>query len=771
MLHYLFTNDIRREKWPDILAEYAQLINNDCVPTANEDKSQNNVIHTLLSYLCIQKGSKANELCRNGHADAVILNFINRFQFPNARTAESFRDMRNDKMSVAPLRLAVQLLFALNLIDRTEAHVSYAELAKYIICNSNTAKGNGDILTLVREIVTDRRNEIDAPPVPDTDTLHAQDIEWKHCPRQIRELFALLQFVPFVEASEERFDFVMPDEMDAEAAKMFFHIVNNREMWEPPQSSDWKKIRESYQTYLDSGLAFFTSANSLELKRCSPRKGKDLKEEYKSWLKQPPVSKSSGTAEQYACALNLVCQRGSQINTNSWKGLYEALYGHLPEQDIFQISSFGQLLERFSALDYVINGLPQGLQSCRKEWEESDTKPVNLPPAWNFFKEFMKWRDEQCSSESVQPQDKDSSPAACFLIENKQIAYYGVPGSGKSFQVNADIDKILDGKGVEKNKMGQHKIRCVFHPDYSNADFVGQILPVISDKEVKYQFRPGPLATILYRALHDPSKPYFLIIEEINRGNAAAIFGELFQLLDRIKDGEEDSSTVNTYGPGWSAYDVENIDLNAYIRRGDPNDPDSVTNTDVRSFGGGIEFSHDTAIRLPPNLSIYATMNTSDQNVFAMDNAFQRRFGTKLIRNKLEDASQYNIEIEGTGVYWGAFREWINKKILAVPGLSKAEDKQLGGWFISTPKKENGERAPISRNDFAEKALKYLWNDVFKRDSADSVFKKADGQQTLSEIVDAFETENEAQQAFQNVFKLSGDEEGLLKKKLGEPSS
>ena len=135
-------------------------------------------------------------------------------------------------------------------------------------------------------------------------------------------------------------------------------------------------------------------------------------------------------------------------------------------------------------------------------------------------------------------------------------------------------------------------------------------------------------------------------------------------------------------------------------------------------------------------------MNTSDQNVFAMDNAFQRRFGTKLIRNKLEDTSQYNIVIEGTGVCWGAFRDWINNQILDVPGLSKAEDQQLRGWFISSPlNKEGTERKPISREDFAEKVIKYLWDDVFKRSSTASVFNS--DVKSLSELIAAFEKENE----------------------------
>ena len=141
MLHYLFTNDLRRNMWPDILVESAKLIRDDKVPDQSEDKSKNNYINTQQSYLCINRGSKANEVCCNGDVKAVILNFVNRFQYPNARTSDSYRDSSNDGMSVAPLRLAVQLLFILNQIDESEAHISYAELAKYIICDQGVATG------------------------------------------------------------------------------------------------------------------------------------------------------------------------------------------------------------------------------------------------------------------------------------------------------------------------------------------------------------------------------------------------------------------------------------------------------------------------------------------------------------------------------------------------------------------------------------------------------------------------------------------------------
>lgn len=349
-----------------------------------------------------------------------------------------------------------------------------------------------------------------------------------------------------------------------------------------------------------------------------------------------------------------------------------------------------------------------------------------------------------------------------------QIIYYGVPGCGKSYKVNQVIDAELAKYGITNKD--EHKVRCVFHPEYCNADFVGQIYPYVlpDNKGVEYRFKQGPFAEIIRRAYLNPDKPYFLIIEEINRGNAAAIFGEMFQLLDRIEAGDEpDKSTENTYTKGWSSYGVDNIDVNAYIRQNKTGKDDVITYAEFVKYDNLVNFKVNTAIRLPPNLSVYATMNTSDQNVFTMDNAFQRRFKSKMIKNDLEDSTQYNLQIDDTGVCWGDFREWINTKILAPEtGFRKAEDKCLGGWFIKGEKKtdEKGniidEYNPIPKDEFAEKVLKYLWNDVFKRNAAENIFAR-DKVTSLTSLIDIFESSDKFA-AFENVFVLTENDKAQL---------
>ncbi|MBS7295802.1 MAG: AAA family ATPase [Treponema sp.] len=309
---------------------------------------------------------------------------------------------------------------------------------------------------------------------------------------------------------------------------------------------------------------------------------------------------------------------------------------------------------------------------------------------------------------------EDLSPTATPFTSPEQIIYYGVPGSGKSHEIK---HKLEEEYKIPEQQQDVFVERTVFHPEYTNADFIGQIMPKLVQGKTDFVFKPGPFTSILKKALCDSQNRYVLIIEEINRGNAAAIFGELFQLLDRIDDASKKTShekELNTYGKGWSEYFVMNSEINNYIR-------DSDDSFDGKALDlNGIHFSANTGIRLPPNLSILATMNTSDQNVFTLDNAFQRRWDMKLIENVFgdteEETNQRNAFVDSAKqITWEKFQTAINIKIGKMSedaGLSSMEDKRLGCWFVKAEKQGND--YIISKDLFAEKVLKYLWDDAFK---------------------------------------------------------
>ncbi|WQS12791.1 McrB family protein [Helicobacter pylori] len=255
----------------------------------------------------------------------------------------------------------------------------------------------------------------------------------------------------------------------------------------------------------------------------------------------------------------------------------------------------------------------------------------------------------------------------------KNIILYGVPGSGKSYTLQRDY--CNDNSVVEK---------IVFHPDYSYSDFVGQIMPSVDDSGiVSYKFNPGPFTNILKKAYHNPQTKHVLVIDEINRGNAPAIFGEIFQLLDRLKHDKDG------FKKGSSEYAINNMDI-ANIVHSDK----------------------DASIRIPSNLWIIATMNTSDQNVFTLDTAFQRRFSMQLIENSFENVDDgfKNMKILDTEITWQKFCTTINEKIAQNnEGLSSMEDKRFGVYFVNVDDLK-------SKENFAHKVIKYLWDDVFKFD-------------------------------------------------------
>lgn len=290
--------------------------------------------------------------------------------------------------------------------------------------------------------------------------------------------------------------------------------------------------------------------------------------------------------------------------------------------------------------------------------------------------------------------------------------YYGAPGCGKSFLVN----KILN----EANVPERNRIRVTFHPEYANCDFVGQILPTIEKQTnpttgeeeniVKYVFNPGPFTLALERA-RSTNDMVYLIIEEINRGNAAAIFGDLFQLLDREKD-----PTKANFGE--SEYPICNVHIQTHLGMG-----------------------KTEKLVIPCNLTILATMNTSDQNVFTLDTAFKRRWSPEQISNNIEKDREHAYKkyfIPGTDVTWEKFLTVINREILKHKITS--EDKRMGKYFVSkdclTESVCDIGSVTAEAEMFAYKILEYIWNDVCKIGKDEwfdtSVFL------TLEDLIDAF---------------------------------
>lgn len=273
---------------------------------------------------------------------------------------------------------------------------------------------------------------------------------------------------------------------------------------------------------------------------------------------------------------------------------------------------------------------------------------------------------------------------------------FGAPGTGKSYRLNKDREELLKD-GNEKNYE-----RVTFHPDYSYANFVGTYKPIPYQKEdgeegITYEYVPGPFMRIYVEALKnsrtDNIKPYLLIIEEINRANVAAVFGDVFQLLDR------DENNV-------SEYPIEaSEDMKKYL---------------AKELGGTP--NNYKKIYIPDNMFIWATMNSADQGVFPMDTAFKRRWEFSYLGiDEKEEGIENRYIILGNGefkrkVEWNKLRKAINNKL---GSLKVNEDKLLGPYFLSSKAISVNEKGEIDKAVFEPifkgKVLMYLFEDAAKQ--------------------------------------------------------
>ena len=356
-------------------------------------------------------------------------------------------------------------------------------------------------------------------------------------------------------------------------------------------------------------------------------------------------------------------------------------------QDVVYLDSTGKERKaKFTVRNYMAGGYSE-LHIKKAEGGIFDIEIKNITTPYNDGKE-----DEI---------EEISCKNSC-LMPLQQI-FYGAPGTGKSFKIKRDTKD-------------QSKIRTTFHPDSDYSTFVGCYKPTMNEdvkydkegneksctKQIEYAFvaqaflKAYVKAWKFYCSAEDgTAKAQYLIIEEINRGNCAQIFGDLFQLLDRNEDG-------------YSTYPiVADTDIQRYLSKEfeKVNIPDSL-NAIYDDYDGNIveDIKNGIVLALPNNLYIWATMNTSDQSLFPIDSAFKRRWDWKYmpIDTKKEN---WNIEVDGKKYSWSDFLEAVNEQIFEV---TKSEDKKLGFYFC------RANNHVVDAGKFVSKVIFYLYNDVFK---------------------------------------------------------
>jgi ATPase associated with various cellular activities AAA_5 len=403
---------------------------------------------------------------------------------------------------------------------------------------------------------------------------------------------------------------------------------------------------------------------------------------------------------------------------------YETFFGDTP-----QVNENGTITIYFEAIN-TSKGLDETVNvPIRFVYYSNSNKEKRIPSLGELFKENNVEVDDIVCLESRRVDDKYSFYIRFFkkgtiriepssfsfttvgdenkeniISTNKSITplqqiFYGAPGTGKS----CGIKKALAGNNVPNENI----FRTTFHPDSDYSTFVGAYKPTmevvphyesstgaqIEEKRIAYNFIPQAFLNAYVRAYQTDENVY-LVIEEINRGNCAQIFGDLFQLLDRGDDGKSDYSIK------------ADTDIRTYL--------EEVLGDDNEGIKGG-------NLCLPANLYILATMNTSDQSLFPIDSAFKRRWEWEYVPIRNEEKG-WVIAADGKEWVWWEFLNAVNEKI---GSITDSEDKKLGYFFV---KPADGHT--ITAKTFVGKVLFYLWNDVFKDYGfSDDEFQTEDGKE------------------------------------------
>ena len=323
------------------------------------------------------------------------------------------------------------------------------------------------------------------------------------------------------------------------------------------------------------------------------------------------------------------------------------------------------------------------------------------------------------------------------IKETRNKIYFGAPGTGKSYNLNIDKENLLvDFKDNYE--------RVTFHPDYTYANFVGTYKPVPKKSEddskndsITYKYVPGPFMRTLVKSLKNPFEPFVLIIEEINRANVAAVFGDVFQLLDR--NNFKDSKYPLNASEDINKYLTEVLDISKIS-----DDKKCIIDKYWKCKLG----EHFEKIIIPKNMFIWATMNSADQGVFPMDTAFKRRWefeylgiddgvsDIKDIEVYLDDVDiKWKKRLKRNKISWNDVRVAINEELLN-NGVN--EDKLLGPFFAFTEYIKSNKN--LKFKDFEEifknKILMYLFEDVAKYKRKDIFYKE---NITYSQLRDEFE--------------------------------
>lgn len=360
----------------------------------------------------------------------------------------------------------------------------------------------------------------------------------------------------------------------------------------------------------------------------------------------------------------------------------------------------------------ISKGVVEKIKNSTNYEEVNSKNSGSLSASLNYYEKFLKERESQSSTQSSDESNKndyDLTTNRKHIDKPHQRIFFGAPGTGKSYLLNEEAKKDFEKECCE---------RVTFHPNYMYGNFVGAFKPFSKKDSITYEYIPGVLLEQLKKALQNQDKNYLLIIEEINRANVAAVFGDIFQLLDRDESGD-------------SEYPIAaSRELREFLEK---NLTNSKPNSNITKKMG----KNFSRVFLPSNLYIWATMNSADQGVMPIDTAFKRRWEFRYIGiDDAVDASfaNYKFQINSLEVVkWDDFRKEVNKRLSK---LNIPEDKLIGPYFISKSILENYDSSKLTEV-IKDKVLMYLYEDAAR--AYRSLLFAEDSYSTYSKLCEEFQ--------------------------------
>ena len=655
--HYLFTNDMRDSVLDSKAQEFACMFLNNTVPSANDNKSLNNSANTIGFYLnLINKGNVAL-VAANGDIRSVVLNFIKTFQYPNPRTKDSFIATVRDGIQLAPMREIIKILFLYNQIFPDKAYLTIDEIRHFVFFNEKIAFcKTPNRVEVINDIETYRAfNELPSCIVPEDER------DWNYESRQLSCFLGIMAWSGFIDIDKDGLvKLVIPRQDDLQYKAALLEVIMFNEYWEYGEidinyisTEAFNALRTSYFNYCDQFILRNDKLNAIATSDIpsTPRQ--------RIFFGAPGTGKSYSLNEE---AKSLVSNKSNHIERVTFHPDYT--YANF-------VGSYKPIMKQsdIACLD----------DDSKKVLSVLNNRTITTQEKYDALYESFKSTDGLTRLPIILGLYFDDS------FETKK----------------EDGTKASNNNSVERNH-GRAIRKYV------------QLLSEESYKEkIAYEYVPGPFIRLLVKALQNPEAPYVLIVEEINRANVAAVFGDVFQLLDRNNDGESEYSITTT------------ADMRAYLQRELGKDKDVTT------------------IKIPSNLFIWATMNSADQGVYPMDTAFKRRwtfsyYGLDDEENNLSAAAikpRFELGKSNKLISWNSLRKAINDE-LSTDTYNINEDKLMGPFFL----KEEALKDNTSFNEaFKNKVLMYLFDDVVKQKRRS--FFNCENSNRSSSICNAFDRE------------------------------